>query len=448
LLNHTGEFIPGLLRRISQGPSNGQEFDVLAAVVDRIPSEQTDQQPSTVIASSESQIRDGSEGVSFVVLDSASAAPDLWSVRAESKERETMTIQQRCTLSFAFPPTATPAPLISSGEEIANPLVSRMLQLPVANTLFQNGKTSTLIAQRWRSQQIGEDSLAISCIRDIALSQQTLRMADAFSNGSSGLEQSLRSYLTPITPTRIITAAIGNIVRRIQVDETSAEGEPASEELEKAIASAIQGGQIPAQQAGVWALVRPWHHRANGNPQDVGATTEDEGIEEAVMKGCRLHKVLSGGGGWGEKQGLLALDPDSDYSTNLESHEALLNVDTDVDSKELQGLGEIVKPGDTVKFFVYNSSSYVGSSLEKASKCIAQGATPAFSMSLGSLPSTMDAMPELSQEETEMATQDSCTIMHDNFGMLSEQGMSLQVRTSMKGCLGDIDSTVVHLHGD
>lgn len=436
---HTGfyegpDFVPNVLRRTFEILKDGQEIDVLTAVVDRIPfprctrpADRTAYQASSEDALPAKRIEDGSEGVSFAVLDSNFAAPDLWSSRAESKELETMTIQQRCTLSFAFPPTVIPIPIFPDGKKTTQPLVSRVLQLPVANTLFQNGKTSTLIAQRWRSQRSTDTSFALSCSREAKLPQQILHMTDVFSDQSTGLDQSLHSHLMPITPTRTVTAAIGNIIRRISVDDTSEEGVPASEELERAISTAIRDGRIPAKPAGIWALVRPQNYTSPGQAGVGLGGTVDHKIQQAVFSGCQLHKVLSGGGGWGEKQGLLALDPDSDYRMSQQAFKPSYLEDQDVKSEKLQAFGELVNPGDTVEFYVYKSPPIPDSTRASTPKFDPTDNPTSVSLRFGSLPSNMDAMPNAPSDEIDLSSRPSCMVFKHHFGMLSEQGMSLEV---------------------
>ena len=439
LLDQNLGFISDVLRHVFQAPEDGQHLDVVAAVVDRIPCPSharpiklPESQISTVNVASQPCLENGSEGISFAVLDSVAAAPDLWSIGTGPEEQDSTSIQQRCTLSFELPPIAIhPSPF--GGKEGSQHLVSRMLQLPVANTLFQNGKTATLIAQRWRLRHVPQSSFALSCVRETSLPRLKLRTTDAFSNQGTDFDQRLTSHLTQITPTRIITAAVGNIIRRISVGTTSATSNdrPASEELEKAISHALKEDRYPAQHAGVWALVRSASHTPLDSPttesNDDGEESAD--IRELLLKGCRLHKVLSGGGGWGEKQGLLALDPAYNYGVSAEKFDAPFesDADGDIESEKLQGLGQVVKPGDGVKFYTNQPPPDLES--PQAPFPIETGAETkiGLSMNFGSLPSTMDAMPIHSTSETNKNSQATCTILRDHFGMLSEQGMSLQV---------------------
>ncbi|RYP56692.1 hypothetical protein DL769_009882 [Monosporascus sp. CRB-8-3] len=78
---------------------------------------------------------------------------------------------------------------------------------------------------------------------------------------------------------------------------------------------------------GVWAWVIPPHvveaerlsdlkvFRANSSHSEAELATESaEVFSRLTSSGCRLHKILSGGGGWGLKQGLLSLDPETSYT--------------------------------------------------------------------------------------------------------------------------------------
>lgn len=429
-------FVPSLLRLAVETTTPWQKFDLLAAVIDRIPQTRsiapygTRDSHATDAESSPPRkgLQDGSEGISVAVLDSGAATPDLWSSRSMPKERETMTIQQRCTISFAFPPNPgvrTPF----SDHSVSQPLVKRVLQLPVANTLFQNGKTSTLFAQRWNLQSTKSSTSEPVCSNKTWLPQQIIHMGTVFANEGMRLQLDhlVQSHLVPITPARTITAAMGNIVRKISGESASAEDAPASEELERAISSAIQRGQIPSQQAGVWALIRPQRYAALDRAAQSQGTVRDA-IEYAVLSGGRLHKVLSGGGGWGEKHGLLSLDPDSDYSHHHRAFEPSFSDDEDAEAEKREALGEVAKPGDTITFFVYKSPSDAHPVRLHAPAFLNRNRRAAPTLTFGSLPSTMDAMPEVDTAKAKDSALSSLTVEENHFGMLSEQGMSLEVK--------------------
>ena len=430
LLDDSSTFIPSLLRLAVEFTQPWHKFNLLAAVIDRIPYTR----PTIPIGLRDSHAanvepspgtEDGLEGISVAVLDSEAAAPDLWSSKNMKIGRETMTIQQRCTLSFSFPPSPVVRSQLSD-ESVSQPLVQRMLQLPVTNTLFQNGRQSTLFAQRWNIRYSKESTSEHLCSKREWLPQQMIHMGAVFADEDMRLrpDHFVNSHLVPITPARTIAAAVGNIIGKISKGDASIEAVPASEELESAINTAIQQGQIPAQQVHVWALIRPRKYAAL-DPSAQNRSAVDDMIQYAILSGGRLHKVLSGGGGWGEKRGLLALDPDSDYSHMYQPSEPSFGDDQDIDAEKREILGEIAEPGDIITFYVnrppLDADTFNPCTPLRPNSNQDTTATLVF----GSLPSTMDTMPEIATSEPE--AQSELVVIRNHFGMLSGQGMSLEV---------------------
>ena len=431
LLEDADNFIPKLLSRLFQAAKEGQEVDVLAAVVDRIPYptyDQTatrDQTTSETIPLAESKIDDGSKGLSFIVLDAGEATPDLWSGRGQPKVRETITTQDCSTLSFAFPPFRQSLSMAVDGKEEYCDWISRTLQLPVANTVFHNGKRATLVAQRWIVEERLGAPNTFSCVQESSLPQQVLHMPSVFSFPSKAFEENMFSHLIPITPARTISAAAGNIIRRISEENPRDGDAPASEELEETISGAIRAGSIPAEQVGVWALVKDSNFPPPTQDKEEAVTGAQE-MQKAILNGSRLHKVLSGGGGWDEKRGLLALDPDSDYNSDPDGLDEVYN--TDVELGKLQGLRAIVKAGDLVRFYI-NRPPCMSGSYENLLGIRKTKETPSLLMEFGSLPSTADLMPGSPGTQPGAS---NCIMIKDHFGMLSERGMSLQVSIHYK----------------
>lgn len=431
LLEDGNAFVPNLLRQEAELSQPGQVFDVMAAVVDRIPrphapTEEHGSRTGVSLSNSSAgaTTRDGSEGISVAVLDSDSAAPGLWATQQDSRERETMTIQQRCTLTFTIPCSTRANTEVQklAGQGYA----SRMLQLPVANTVFQNGRTATLFVQRWTLQQGHQSNSLLVPDHRVWLPQQALDLKGLAKETS--VDQSLYSDLIPITPPRTIKAAIGNIIRRVSADGSPEANIPASNELERAITEGIKNGSIPDQPAEVWALVKPRGYAPHMGCEITKARPVLDGLHEALLFGCRLHKVLSGGGGWGEKQGLLALDPDSSYSPRQKAFHPSIGDEQDPEAEKLQALGEVVKPGDIVTFYVRNPSLAQTNTLDLGGYFGAHSSLAPLYLTFGSLPSNMDVMPDLLPTKTTSKETD-CVILDGCFGMLSEQGMSLTVRT-------------------
>ena len=208
--------------------------------------------------------------------------------------------------------------------------------LPLANTIFQNGRRSTLLAGRW-SASPGSSSLSLS---SIAPHEHEVIIPPSSSSASASTS-SVSAVLFPIAEPLTIAAGLGNIVRQVYdpADPTHKKPIPAARELESAIPAllAARKRSDPTLQDGpmsVWALVVPaplvpfYKQLKQQTAPALDALSNDAGAAEHTAEaeqqaaaltaqhfttllaaGCRLHKILSGGGGWGLKQGLLSLDP-------------------------------------------------------------------------------------------------------------------------------------------
>ena len=453
LLDDGSTFITSLLGLVLEATKPWQDVDLLAAVIDGIPHGRSvtpyklrGTNAAQVSSLPKIRMEDGFQGISVAVLDSEAAAPDLWSPREPSNERKEMTIQQGCTLSFSLPPNPGISSRMSE-ESVSQPLVKRVLQLPVANTLFQNGKTSTLFAQRWNFNTSNQSTPEYSSSKKVWLRQQTIQMGSVFADEGMRLQLDhlVHSDLVRITPARTITAAVGNIVRKISGGDTSAEAAPASEELERAISSAIQQGQIPAQQVGVWALIRSKNYTALDKADRPHAAIRDT-IQYAIFTGGRLHKVLSGGGGWGEKRGLLALDPDSGYSQSDRAFEPSFGDNQLLKAGKSEALRDVAEPGDTITFYVYKSIDDSDPVYNLPSSLRTNNQAAAATIVFGSLPSTMDTIPEVDHTGETARSQSELILETNHFGMLSEQGMSLEVMRPVTKFAPIVTVTAVFIH--
>ncbi|KAI4127377.1 MAG: hypothetical protein LQ347_004629, partial [Umbilicaria vellea] len=141
---------------------------------------------------------------------------------------------------------------------------------------------------------------------------------------------------------------MGNIIRRIQIGDTPEDIAPASKELEKSVSTYLQRVSPVKDRVAVWTLVTPREIWVD-QPQ----STRGKVLFSQIEKGARLHKVLSGGGGWGgAKDGLLSLDPHSTYKQSEQASLLLIPDDGDLEAEKLAMLGDVVKPGDVVQFFI------------------------------------------------------------------------------------------------
>ncbi|KAH8890982.1 hypothetical protein GQ53DRAFT_165471 [Thozetella sp. PMI_491] len=235
--------------------------------------------------------------------------------------------------------------LVLSGLPLDPPTSQLDVTVPLANTSFNNGRTYTMFACEWESGSSDQLRLA----RRLEKKTQTVVIGK-----QQGIRRSsIHTSLVPITQPRKIVAGLGNIIRLLEGDSPSLKPLPASKELEEVIPKMLEQRKAleQAPQAGpmgVWALVVPEHFTLKG---DVSASEEDgEFIHKVLAAGGRLCRILSGGGGWGAKQGLLSLDPQTRYTSpdqeDVESFIRSFRGDTSDDD------GSIIRPGSSIQFYV------------------------------------------------------------------------------------------------
>lgn len=412
-------FVPSLFHRVFENAeiADGVRvdgIDVLVAVIDKIPYPNRGEPRKGKISGFSKEA--GFEGISVFTLESKTAAPDLWSDRVQTQAQETTTIQQRCTLSLLVRTSPKNNPETAT-QWRGRPWTSHMFQLPVANTLFHNGKISTLFAERWvfgAYKTMEKTNPVMKAIRTkkAMLPQQLLHLP--YVSPRFCLETSL----IPITSTKLVATAAGNIIRQLHhgpnIDPK--EAVPASRELEEVISRKIETDVNFPQKLDIWALVTP-REKIISWPR-----VWPEKLQTFVESGSRIHKVLSGGGGWGLKEGLLALDPDSDHnSPGCKASE---------DFGEKGGFPKTVNVGDAVTFFTVfpRSLPEACNGLLKADP-LRQLEASAHSFCVGSLPSRMDELIDPNWGPNESRLPHEYLFIKGHFGMLSEHGMSVRIES-------------------
>lgn len=418
-MENDSTFIPSIFHRVFENAeiADGVRvdgIDVLVAVIDKLPYPNRGEPRKGKIGGFSKEA--GFEGISVFTLESKTAAPDLWSDRVQTQTQETMTIQQRCTLSFLVR-TSPRSNSERTSQWPGRPWTSHLFQLPVANTLFHNGEASTMFAERWvfrACKLLEETNPVIRAIRTkrAVLPQQLLHLP----HFSPRLR--LETSLIPITSTKTVAAATGNIIRQLHhgpnIDPK--ETVPASRELEEVISRKIESDINLPKKLDIWALVTPRENRISW------PRVWPEELQSFVESGSRIHKVLSGGGGWGPKEGLLALDPDSDY--NSHGYEP---------SGDFGGNGffpETVKVGDAVTFFTIFPRSLpevCNEPLRAAPLRQLEASTHSFCV--GSLPSRMDELVDSNRVFIESKLPHEYLFIKGHFGMLSEHGMSVRIES-------------------
>jgi hypothetical protein len=265
-------------------------------------------------------------------------------------------------------------------------------------------------------------------------------------------------------PTGPIEAPENGKVDQIDGSEVADISMPASEELEKSVSRYFEALDLQPETVSVWAFVVPvvpdsalandvmsrmkdvfsadeksitsaWH------PDTEAAILLAKSVSNAIRLmipfGARLIKVLSGGGGWGKKAGLLSLDPDVQYSTRDLRHDQGWKFDFDgvddgtgtaAEEQKNQALGQIVKKGERIMFMLAPKPEHVpGSRIQGHDVTTTpenKDQQTTLDLAFGAIPSSIDMIPQNVASDTNVAT-----IRHypGRFGMLSEGGMAVNV---------------------
>jgi hypothetical protein len=274
------------------------------------------------------------------------------------------------TLPIRIPSSAEKEP----AKSLTFSLPNANFTLPLANTVFQNGQQSTLVHLRasgpkpklieaavgLKDQDVEEFAQAQEDIQEaweelgdlmkmvgvksglvspnpppensvvVEISGETLGERE----GYTGRIHS-QLPLKPLTKPRKIAEGFGNILKAIHQAE-GAQG--ASRELESAVDKYLENlpeGVDTPERVAVFARL---------TMQEPAPDVK----ELLLYPGARLHRILSGGGGWGNKAGLLSLDPQGER--DVASFEQQL--EARFDGADEAPHGGIVQAGQWVQFFI------------------------------------------------------------------------------------------------
>lgn len=256
------------------------DIHVLAAVVDGL-----FPQPSSL------QMR---EGISIHFGRQKTLLPGLW-----DPEPSNETVEK--------PPSAEP------GSETAHLSVvlksfnrfgkTITVNLPLTNTLFHNGRRTTLLASKWRIIDSMNRFGRVEMLRTQEKRAQTVEL-DALHRYPQSMP--IKSPLVPITHPRKILESLGNILAKVEIE---GEPSPASKEIQVNIPLLLATRQAPSASSldsgriGVWALVIPEHlvdkkacHKLAFDfcdSKERSAWQQTILLGEKLMEGGRLHKICT-----------------------------------------------------------------------------------------------------------------------------------------------------------
>lgn len=315
----------------------------VAAIVDKIPGNPS--QPANSEQGTSDSAQEEYEGISMLA------------VAAENVRGKTAPKRR-----IGAPPNEEPNLLFTIQDEQSPQAAAHQIGLRLANTIFINGKETTLLGMRWSRDEAQVDG----SMNDYTLDQSVDLTGCVFDSTSPVIQARLDLPLDPVSQRRRVITSMGNILRQISksTDGTSTAPMPASSELEKELPRYIAKHNIVDQRVSVWALVET----PDMEIADQHTSTQDR-LTQSLQQGGKLHRVMSGGGGWGKKQGLLSLDPEVSFTGTARRNE-LVGLDDLFDPKsetplhpspafeeimggdDLSTLSQVAREGDFIQFFV------------------------------------------------------------------------------------------------
>ena len=271
--------------------------------------------------------------------------------------------------------------------------------LPLAQTLFTTGRETTMQLAQYTPTSEADHDLKFQGLEELKSADISLPFTLSKYADSAGHQISMNFRMTPLTPARMVKDCLGNVIKSISSSHSWGKGryrdselspeqrenaiQPASQELEEAIAAHFAKQNIPPAPVDVYALVMPYSGTdfairdktlrfkiarmvlafSRETTKGFAASTVDQAIRDLIVLGnARLCKVLSGGGGWGDKKGLLSLDPDSygpiedQRGSNIKRFgPKSKEPDDSVDEGASLGLSDfkpVVKSGENIMFFL------------------------------------------------------------------------------------------------
>ena len=358
------EFIPNFLKR-AFGERNDYKVDVLGAIVDQI---SLPAQWAAAEASVAHRYHAGMEGVSFMVTTHRAARLNFWGSTSDSKDvgaeksverlRDLGPNANRAGLrtphgAEAAKDSAAALSVVMSpsddsqeklGDEYISPLMRYIVKLPLTQTTFLNGRMYTLVAQAWEIENTTTGVTEATLVRERDMTNATIHIS-LDEHPAVPFRPNFQKW-RPLTPPRKIAKSAGNVIRTFKSSKGLMGEMPASEELEAAVQTRIFPGRTRKETEvyEIWAQVTPRERRLD-LPRGV------INVEDSLALGDRFYKVLSGGGGWGSKRGLIALDDEAAFEDDPE-----LDIESSVDFEDSSStipenpFPALVRPGDVVRF--------------------------------------------------------------------------------------------------
>lgn len=395
----------------------------VAAVVDNIAT-----QRNANIAQNASS---GVEGLSLLLVDAAD-------ITASAAKPSQIRGSSAAEPAFFFSTQTASSNQLAIGEH-----TSRQVGLRLANTVFVNGKDRTLLGMRW-----AYDTTSKKYVLD---NWKDLSVCDV--NYVSGkARSSVNVPLHPVTRRRSVVSSMGNILRQLSNTTPSSTASPsgaipASSELEKELPKYVNELGIPHQRVAVWALVEPLNSLLSETQHG------RNNMEQSIVNGSRIHRVVSGGGGWGKKQGLLSLDPEISFRDEsihplaldqiLSTQSSTAKSDEVPDISELSdllgkgleekiaSLSQVTPVGDSVQFLVATEPEAGETTADQQEDHNGHKVSCSFGVgpSVGAELTIPQSAPS-QDTQTSADSSENVLVIPNHFGGMSETAISYSQRTT------------------
>lgn len=314
------------------------------------------------------------------------------------------------------------------------PWVTYGVSVPLANTTFVNGRESTMVSTRWEKDVSSQKIILIAAGE---ITDPSIHLALPL-RGTSSLDVPLHR----LTERRKVVSSMGNIIRQLAGRDESSSPIPASSELEGKVTELMNTRDQESGRFDIWALVeRTFAEGAckettdgPNAPKEIG----DDHISEAIHRGARLHRVMSGGGGWGSRQGLLSLDPAFQLRSEKPIDASSIHDAGLFDEHGKIPLEEVAKPGDFISFYMtlqrerHESSEKILPSAtdKKLQRPPYDENMPreSFSRTFGVMPKSDPSSSTSNLSEPTGRLTGKLVEFRNHFGVLSEEGIFMRIQ--------------------
>ncbi|KIW62795.1 hypothetical protein PV04_10926 [Phialophora macrospora] len=405
-----GDFPKDLLPALYQGRRSEHGADTIVkciyGVVDALPGPG----PSSHGVDRHSPGLTGTEGLAVFLSSDDGRSRSLYASGTAHGDSEK---EAATTLKFA---TAFTLSDLDTGDG-QRTVTSRHVSLPVANTIFVNGKRTTLFEDGWKIKFCQTSEASINYLYRKPLASYHIDL----SCDSDEVVKAGSSPLRRLTEPRKVVGSMGNVLAQIQVGP---EAVPASQELEKAVHAFIERNPTSTAQGPllVYALIRPEATMTPDEGRRDGQPYPPVSILEALWRGAKLFKVSGGGGGWGKRQGLLSLEAAVNFEArDAQSMAGFPDLDSDQSIVEALGSRGIIPPSSSVEFLVHSPSpASAGTQGQKHASQLPERETLTVMLGTSADPDTRDDVV-MGADNNDTGVQ----FVPHHFGMISYGGAAL-----------------------